>query len=1221
MSNIPNHHNIVQELQKRILILDGAMGTMIQRHQLKEADYRHGDQRFASWPCDLKGNNDLLSLTQPHIISDIHRAYIEAGADIIETNTFNANRISMADYHMESFIYELNYASAQLAKNIALKHSTQHPFKPCFVAGSIGPTNRTASISPNVNDPSYRAVSFDHLVLAYQEQMQALAEGGVDLFLIETIFDTLNAKAAIFAALSYAETHQRNIPLMISGTITDASGRTLSGQTVSAFWTSLKHAQPLSIGLNCALGAKDMKPYLTELSHIAPTYISAHPNAGLPNQFGTYDQTPQQMAMLIKDMAQEGLVNIVGGCCGSTPDHIKEIAYAIKDISPRKIPTLKPYSCFSGLEPLIINDSSKEKQASFINIGERTNVTGSKKFARLIIEKKFDEALSVARQQVEAGAQIIDINMDEAMLDSQQAMVHFLHLIASEPDICKVPIMIDSSRWDVIEAGLKCVQGKSIVNSISLKEGEHIFKERALLIKKYGAAVVVMAFDEQGQADTKERKISICTRAYHILTQDVHFPAEDIIFDPNIFAIATGIEEHQRYAIDFIEATKTLKQTLPHIRISGGVSNISFSFRGNDSIREAIHTIFLYHAIQAGMDMGIVNAGMIGIYDQIPSFLRNAIEDVIFNRHPQATEHLIALAETSKSSDKKETSELLWRQQNIDQRLEYALIKGVTDFIDLDIKEALDHYPSALTIIEQPLMRAMNIVGDLFGEGKMFLPQVVKSARVMKKAVSLLEPFMETKNDQKRKAAKILMATVKGDVHDIGKNIAGVVLACNDFDIIDLGVMVSAQNIITTAIEQHVDMIGLSGLITPSLDEMVHIAKEMQQQGLSIPLLIGGATTSVNHTAVKIAPEYPNGVVIHVKDASRGAHICRQLIHPEQRNAFIQSIKEEQHKIYQHFTQQKSSSSLISLNEARLKKPSFDWDNTLIQQPHFIGTKTLKNVDLSTLIKTIDWSYLLLAWGLKGHFPDILNDKKQSTEVKKLIDDAHLLLTIILKENLIICDGVFGIFPAQSIGDDIEVMAPTTHHQKTITFNMLRQQHIKTNDEPCYCLADFIAPKGGKTQSYMGAFALTSKINLKKAQTILKNDAYQMTLLQTLADRFVESFSETLHEKIGTEFWGYALGNKQTRIRPAPGYPTCPDHTEKEKIFTLLNATKEIDIQLTENFMMTPVSSVCGYYFSCPKASYFPIHCIGQDQLQDYARRKNWDLETATHWLSPLISS
>ncbi len=1222
MNNKFSDHPIAKALLQRILILDGAMGTMIQRHKLDESDYRGA--RFKAWTQDLKGNNDLLSLTRPDIISGIHELYLDAGADIIETNTFNANAISMADYHMEECVHELNLASAKLARRAADKFTQKDPSRPRFVAGSIGPTNRTASISPDVNDPSYRAITFDQLVKAYTEQIKGLSEGGVDVLLIETIFDTLNAKAAIYAVLTFNESAKTPIPVMISGTITDASGRTLSGQTADAFWISVKHAAPLAIGFNCALGAKDMKPHLESMARIANSFISAYPNAGLPNQFGQYDQTPDEMASLVKDFAKSGLINIAGGCCGSTPDHIRAIAETLKNAAPRTIPEITPLSNYSGLEPLVLR-----KEMNFVNIGERTNVTGSKKFAKLIIDGKYEDAIAVARQQVDAGAQIIDINMDEAMLDSRAAMVKFLNLAMSEPDIARVPVMIDSSQWDVIEAGLKCLQGKAIVNSISLKEGEEAFKAYAHKVKKYGAAAVVMAFDEEGQADTRERKVAICTRAYKILTRDVGFPPEDIIFDPNIFAVATGIDAHNNYAVDFIEATREIKRTLPLCRISGGVSNVSFSFRGNDPVREAMHSAFLYHAIKAGMDMGIVNAGMVGVYDEIPRDLLLLVEDVILNRKEDATEKLVAFAETIKSQGGKKTVEdLAWRNGTVEQRLAHALVKGMTDFIDGDLVEALQKYPRPLSIIEGPLMDGMNHVGDLFGSGKMFLPQVVKSARVMKKAVAFLQPAIEKdKAGSARKAGRIVLATVKGDVHDIGKNIAGVVLACNNFEIIDLGVMVSATTILAKAKELKADIIGLSGLITPSLDEMVTVATEMEKQGFTIPLILGGATTSENHTAVKIAPCY-TGAVVHVKDASRGVAICRSLMDPKASLAFTAETKSKQAAIRKNFEKEHAAWHLVSLAEARRGKMATDWTKIKPQKPSFLGVKQFRDFDIDLLRKRIDWSFFLLAWGFKGRYPSLLNDKKFGPEATKLFNDAEAMLDEIAINKLLKCHGVAGIFPANSAGDDIEIYTDETRTHKLTTVFTLRQQVAKTGPEqPFYALADFIAPPG--IQDYLGCFAVTGGLGMENAVAHVSNDEYKVMLLKTLADRLAEAFAEVLHEHVRKELWGYAPEEKLSNdeilaghyrgIRPAHGYPACPDHTEKVALFNILNANELAGIELTESLMMMPAASVCGYYFAHPAACYFPIGQIDQEQVEDYARRKGMTVDVAKKWLAQLV--
>ena len=1219
-------HPLTLALNQRILVLDGAMGTMIQRHRLTEADYRGGPQgRFNSWCSDLKGNNDLLSLTQPDIITGIHRAYLDAGADIIETNTFNANRISMADYHMENLVSELNLASARLARSVCDEFTKKYPGRPRFAAGSIGPTNRTASMSPDVNDPSFRAVTFDQLVEAYTEQILPLAEGGVDLLLIETIFDTLNAKAAVFAALTFNETAVRPLPLIISGTITDASGRTLSGQTAAAFWTSLKHARPLAFGFNCALGAKDLRPHIAEISALADTFVSAYPNAGLPNQFGEYDQSPETMAALIREFAASGLVNIVGGCCGSTPEHIRAIANAVNAIPPRKIPAIAPASSWSGLEPLIPGSSPV-----FINIGERTNVTGSKKFARLILEEKYEDALAIARQQVNAGAQIIDINMDEAMLDSLSAMTRFLNLIAAEPDIARVPVMIDSSRWDVILAGLKCVQGKPLVNSISLKEGKDIFLQRARIIRKFGAAAVVMAFDEQGQADTKERKTAICTRAYRILVEEAGFPAEDIIFDPNVFAVATGIETHNRYALDFIEAVRDIKRTLPLCRVSGGISNVSFSFRGNEPVRGAMHSAFLYHAIQAGLDMGIVNAGVIPVYNEIAPDLLTCVEDVLLDRRKDATERLVALAGTVQASQQLAVEDDAWRKTPVEERLAHALVKGITDFIDADIEEALKHYPRPLSIIEGPLMTGMNRVGDLFGEGKMFLPQVVKSARVMKKAVAVLQPFIEQdKSSQASSAGKIIMATVKGDVHDIGKNIAGIVLACNNFEIIDLGVMVPCDRILAAAREHKADIIGLSGLITPSLEEMTHIAEEMRRQHFSIPLIIGGATTSEKHTAAKIAPQY-HGPVIHVKDASRAAGICRKLMEPGTAEAFILEQAAHQKMLRERLAaEQQTAWKLLPLEEARRLKTPIQWSRDMVCPPRQMGITSLKDFDIRRIRTRIDWSFFFLAWGIKGRYPALMQDPKTATEAGKLFADAQTMLDEIEKRALLHCQGVAAFFPANSSGDDIEVYTDETRSKLAARFATLRQQVLKPEGEPCRALADYVAPVSSGLKDYLGMFAVTSGQGMPEAVKYYGNDDYNVIMLKILADRLAEGFAEVLHETVRKDLWGYSADEQLTTediiacryrgIRPAPGYPACPDHTDKAAIWQLTDAHARTGISLTESFMMLPAASVCGFYFSHPAATYFPIGRIDHEQLCDYARRKNWTIAEAQKWLAPLI--
>ncbi len=1216
-------HPIHALLKERILILDGAMGTMIQRYGLDEAAYR--GQACQHHKCDVKGNNDLLSITQPQIIEEIHREYLEAGADIIETNTFNSNAVSMADYQMEDKVYELNLAAARIAKKAAADYTAKNPKKPRFVAGALGPTTRTTSLSPDVKDPGYRAVTFDQLVAAYTEQVRGLVDGGVDLFLVETIFDTLNAKAALYAIDAYMEGRGLKIPIMISGTITDQSGRTLSGQTAEAFWLSVKHASPLTIGFNCALGASEMRPYIAEFSEICPTYICAYPNAGLPNAFGEYDQTPEIMKDLVREFAESGFVNILGGCCGTTPEHIKAIANAVKNIRPRTLREIPVRSAYSGLEPLVIREDT-----NFINIGERTNVTGSKKFAKLILAGQFDEALSIARQQVEAGAQVIDINMDEAMLDSEQSMTKFLNLIAAEPDISKVPIMIDSSKWSVIEAGLKCVQGKSIVNSISMKEGEAAFKEQAKKVRRYGAAAVVMAFDEKGQADTAARKIEICTRAYKILTEEVGLPPEDIIFDPNIFAIATGIEEHNNYAVDYFEATKVIKATLPHCRISGGVSNVSFSFRGNDPIREAMHSAFLYHAIRAGMDMGIVNAGMISVYDEIPKELLTLIEDVILNRRPDSTERLVTFAESYKAGAKKVVEDSAWRKEPVEKRLAHALIKGIVDFIDEDAEEARQKSARPLDVIEGPLMDGMNIVGDLFGAGKMFLPQVVKSARVMKKAVAYLTPFIEKEKakNESRNAGRVLMATVKGDVHDIGKNIVGVVLGCNNFEIIDLGVMVPCDQILKTALEKNVDMIGLSGLITPSLHEMVHVAEEMQRQGFKIPLLIGGATTSQNHTAVKIAPAYKN-FVIHVKDASRSVGVCRSLMDPKNKPDLVAKTNEGYDRLREEHASKISSRKYLTLEEARKRKFEPDWFKAAIKKPSFLGVRAFRDFDLNEIRKAIDWSPFFMAWELKGKYPDILTHPRYGEEASKLFKEANKMLDEIIAKKLLSAHGVIGFFPANSVGDDIELYTDDSRAHVLTTFYSLRQQVDLPGGKPCLSQSDFIAPRESGISDYIGAFAVTGGLG---AEALAKkfeeeHDDFKSILVKALADRLAEAFAEHMHRLVRTTYWGYApdenLSNEELikgtyrGIRPAPGYPACPDHTEKPPLFALLKATENTGISLTESNAMTPASSVCGLYFANPEARYFAVDLIQEDQVKDYARRKGMELSVMEKWLSP----
>ncbi|MFA3782449.1 methionine synthase [Melioribacteraceae bacterium 4301-Me] len=1360
---------ISEILKNRILILDGAMGTMIQRYKLSEMDFR-GD-RFKDHPHDLKGNNDILNLTHPEIIKEIHTEYLKAGADIIETNTFNGTSISQSDYHTESFVYEINFNAAKIAKESAEFFTKQNPQKPRFVAGAIGPTNKTLSISPDVLNPGFRAITFDQLSTAYKEQVRGLMDGGVDILLVETIFDTLNAKAALFAIMELCDEINKQIPIMISGTIVDLSGRTLSGQTTEAFWISISHTKNLlSVGLNCSLGPKQMRPFIEELSNIANTFVSLYPNAGLPNELGEYDETPNAMLSVLEDYAKSGFLNIVGGCCGTTPEHIKAFSEIAIKYKPRTVPKVEPYLRLSGLEPLVFRPNM-----NFVNIGERTNVTGSKKFARLIKEGNFEEALSVAKEQVEGGAQILDVNMDEAMINSEEAMTKFLNLISTEPDIAKLPIMIDSSKWSVIEAGLKCIQGKGIVNSISLKEGEEKFIERAKLILRYGAAVIVMAFDEEGQADTFERKIKICERAYKILTEKVNFPPQDIIFDPNIFAIATGIEEHNSYAVNYIEAVRWIKKNLPLAKVSGGVSNLSFSFRGNDTIREAMHSVFLYHAIEAGMDMGIVNAGQLAVYEDIPKDLLELIEDVIFNRHPDATEKLIKYAESIQKETKTHEKEREWRNQSVEDRLKYSLIKGIDDYIEQDVEEARLKYSSPLTVIEGPLMEGMNVVGDLFGSGKMFLPQVVKSARVMKKAVAYLEPYLahpptpslregdfkwetadpilysklkefcelhrsnptkaesilwehlkskkfynykfcrqhiidqyivdfvclskklvieidglihqlpeniesdeiRTKklnelgfevirftNDEviyntkkvlnkileklkqieslyktstlslgegKGGTGTILLATVKGDVHDIGKNIVGVVLSCNNFKVIDLGVMVPSEKILSTAIEKKVDIIGLSGLITPSLDEMVHVAKEMQRLGLKLPLLIGGATTSRIHTAVKISPEY-EGPTIHVLDASRSVGVVSNLLNSEQRDKFVNSIKNEYKKLIDDYQKRQTSKNFLTIEEARKNKPKTDWKKIQTYKPHKLGISIFNNFSLKEIRKYIDWTPFFSAWELKGKYPAILEDEKYGTEAKKLFQDANKMLDEIISKKLLKANGVVGLFPANSVEDDVEIYTDETRKGILCVLHFLRQQTQKSSGVPNICLADYIAPKDSLVNDYIGAFAVTSGIGLEslleKYQN--ENDDYSVILIKALSDRLAEAFAELLHEKVRKEIWGYSknenlsnedlIKERYVGIRPAPGYPAQPDHSEKLVIWKLLDVEKNTSIKLTESMAMYPASSVCGLYFSFPDSKYFTVGKISKDQVEDYRKRKGISLKEAEKWLRPILN-
>ena len=1374
-------------LSKRILVIDGAMGTMIQRHKLTEKDFR--SERFKDYPHDLKGNNDLLSITQPDIIKGIHRAYFEAGADIVETNTFNANIISQADYHLQELAYEMNYESAKIAKEVANEFNRKGKSKLRFVAGALGPTNKTLSLSPNVNDPGYRAVTFDEVADAYYNAARGLVDGGADIILIETIFDTLNAKAAIFGVEKLITERSLDIPVMISGTIVDQSGRTLSGQTVEAFYISVSHTKNLvSIGLNCALGAKQMRPFVEDLSNVSDKFLSVYPNAGLPNEMGGYDETPQTMAGVLEDFLKSGFVNIVGGCCGTTPDHIEEIAGIVKNYKPRVPTTQEPYLRLGGLEPVILRPDS-----NFMNIGERTNVTGSKKFANLIKENKYDEALSVARDQVEGGAQVLDVNMDEGMLDSEAEMTKFLNLLEAEPDIAKLPLMIDSSKWSVIEAGLKCLQGKGIVNSISLKEGEDVFKEHARKVLSYGAAVIVMAFDEKGQADTFERRVEICKRAYDTLTKEIGLPPQDIIFDPNILAIATGIEEHNNYAVDYIEATRWIKQNLPLAKVSGGVSNLSFSFRGNDVVREAMHSAFLFHAIKAGMDMGIVNAGQLEVYEEISKELLEKVEDVILNRRQDATERLIEFAETIKKKDKSEEKIDEWRNLPVDERLKHALIKGITDFIDEDIEEARLKYPQPIEVIEGPLMAGMNVVGDLFGAGKMFLPQVVKSARVMKKAVAILEPYIKTahppapslregeqmnfkwatadpslysklkdyankhrdnptkaeliiweflkskqlenfkfrrqhiigqyiadfvcldrmlvieldgkthqlpenqesdelrtlwleskgfkvirftneqvtrdtekvineiiemvskqkshkmseyESDQKVSSLggdlegagsgsrRVLLATVKGDVHDIGKNIVGVVLGCNNYNVIDLGVMVHTEKILQTAIDEKVDVIGLSGLITPSLDEMVHVAKEMERRGINLPLLIGGATTSRIHTAVKIEPNY-SGAVIHVLDASRSVPVVSNLLNENilERKKYIQSFKEEYKQLREEYAKKKSDKNYISLEQARENRLKIEWAKTAIKKPNMSGITILNNYPLTTLRNYIDWTPFFMTWELKGKYPSIFDDENVGTEAKKLFDDANKLLDKVIKEELLTSNGVVGLFPANSVGiDDIEIYTDESRSGVKKVLHTIRQQIQKSKGEPNIALSDFIAPKETGAEDYIGMFAVTTGIGIDKLVKKFEkeHDDYNSIMIKAIADRLAEAFAEHLHELVRKEYWGYVsdenfsnedlIKEKYIGIRPAPGYPAQPDHTEKPIIFSLLDAEKNTGIKLTESMAMYPAASVSGLYFSHPESKYFTVGKIGKDQVLDYHRRKGMSAEEIEKWLSPILN-
>ena len=1213
---------LYQQLAQRIMVLDGAMGTLIQRYRLEEADFR--GSRFAEWPCDLKGNNDLLVLSQPAVIREIHDAYLAAGADILETNTFNATSIAMADYRMESLSAEINREAARLARSCADAWTAKTPDRPRFVAGVLGPTNRTCSISPDVNDPAFRNVTFSQLVDAYRESTRALVEGGVDLIMIETVFDTLNAKAAVYAVQSEMEALGVTLPLMISGTITDASGRTLSGQTTEAFYNALRHAEPLSFGLNCALGPDELRQYVAELSRIAEGYVSAHPNAGLPNAFGEYDLDAEVMARQMGEWARAGFLNIIGGCCGTTPQHIAAMAAAVEGVVPRKPPAI-PVACrLSGLEPLNISAESL-----FVNVGERTNVTGSAKFKRLIKEEKYHEALDVALQQVQSGAQIIDINMDEGMLDAEAAMVRFLNLIAGEPDIARVPVMIDSSKWAVIEKGLQCIQGKGIVNSISMKEGEAAFIHYARQVRRYGAAMVVMAFDEVGQADTRARKIAICRRAYQILTQEVGFPPEDIIFDPNIFAVATGIEEHNNYAMDFIGACEDIRRELPHAMISGGVSNVSFSFRGNEPVREAIHAVFLYHAIRNGMGMGIVNAGQLAIYDDLPAELRDAVEDVILNRREEGTERLLALAETyrgGKSDGAQEKQLAEWRGWAVAKRLEYSLVKGITEFIEQDTEEARQQVSRPIEVIEGPLMAGMNVVGDLFGEGKMFLPQVVKSARVMKQAVAYLEPFIEASKEAGRSNGKIVLATVKGDVHDIGKNIVGVVLQCNNYEIIDLGVMVPGEKILKTAREVDADIIGLSGLITPSLDEMVNMAKEMERQGFTLPLLIGGATTSKAHTAVKIEQHY-SGPTVYVQNASRTVGVVSSLLSDTLKADFIARTRREYETVRIQHARKKPRTPPVSLQAARDNASLTAWENYTPPVPHRPGVSQVE-ASIDTLRHYIDWTPFFMTWSLAGKYPRILDDEVVGEEAQRLFADASAMLDRLSEQSLLTPRGVVGIFPANRVGDDIHLYSDERRDEVLCVSHHLRQQTEKT-DFANYCLADFVAPKSAGKADYLGAFAVTGGLeeDALAAAYDLQHDDYNKIMVKALADRLAEAFAEYLHERVRKVIWGFApnenlsndelIRERYQGIRPAPGYPACPDHTEKAAIWTLLGVEEEIGMTLTESYAMWPGAAVAGWYFSHPDSRYFAVAQIQRDQVEDYAARKGMSVSEVERWLAP----
>ncbi len=1209
-------------MSQRILVLDGAMGTMIQRENLGEDDFR--GERFKASNVELKGNNDLLSITQPDIITNIHIAFLEAGADIVETNTFNSTTISQADYGLEALAYELNVAGARVARAAVDKVST--PDRPRFVAGVLGPTSRTASMSPDVNNPGFRNISFDELVAAYDEAARGLLEGGADLLLIETVFDTLNAKAAVYAVLELLEETGRDVPIMLSGTITDASGRTLSGQTPEAFWISLKHAKPFSVGFNCALGAEDLRPHIQAVSHIADVPVSVHPNAGLPNEFGGYDDTPEYMAGVLESFARDGLLNIVGGCCGTTPDHIRAIADAVDGIMPRKVPETPVHCTLSGLEPLVIDDV-----IGFVNVGERCNVAGSAKFKNLIADGEYQSALEIARLQVENGAQIVDINMDDAMLDAKKEVVNFLYMVATEPDIARVPIMIDSSRWEVIEAGLKCVQGKGVVNSISLKEGEAAFIEHARKVRLFGAAVIVMAFDEQGQADSFKRMTEICQRSYDVLTKKVGFPAEDIIFDPNIFPIATGIEEHHNFSVDFINATKWIKQNLPGASISGGVSNMSFSFRGNNPLRETMHSVFLYHAVKAGMTMGIVNAGQLTVYAEIPDDLRERVEDAVLNRRDDATERLLDVADQVKGTASKDRGpDLSWREQSVEARLSHALVKGITDFVVADTEEARLGADEPIHVIEGPLMDGMNVVGDLFGSGQMFLPQVVKSARVMKQAVAHLLPYIEASKAGGSAKGRVLMATVKGDVHDIGKNIVGVVLQCNNFEIEDMGVMVPWTDILDKAVEINADIIGLSGLITPSLEEMVTVASEMERRGLKTPLLIGGATTSKVHTAVKIAPQY-SGAVVYVPDASRAVGVAASLLSPDTRAAYVKTVRDEYEVARERHAAGQNQRELATLANARANRLAIDWTKQTPPTPTFFGTRTFDDYPLEKLLERIDWTPFFRTWELKGNYPAILDQKGEAGDsARGLFADAQAMLEKIVAEKWLTARAVIGFWPAAQVDDDdVELYGDDERGDVVARVHFLRQQMARGEGRFNHCLADTIAPKATAVKDYLGGFAVTAGIGLEErsAQFKAAHDDYSDILLKALADRLAEAFAEHMHQRVRREFWAYGaeedLSNEElireayTGTRPAPGYPACPDHTEKETLFKLLDAEAATGIHLTDSFAMLPASSVSGYYLSHPEAAYFGVGKLAKDQVEDYARRKGINVDVAERWLAP----